>query len=99
MEDRLLCPVTAEIKDIALAIARLFDLDVGGIDLVETTRGLAVVDVNSFPSFNGVPHAAQRLADYILARVARPRAQTANAREVPASISFGKHLNSARDAR
>ena len=76
------CPCSVEIRDIARSISRLFDLDVCGIDIVETSRGLAVVDVNSFPRFVGVPYAAERLADCILARASRrlasrgrPRAQ------------------------
>ena len=81
LEDRRPSPVTREIADMALAITRIFALDVCGIDFVETRRGLAVVDVNSFPSFNGVPKAAQRLADCILSRASRPFARSLSARE------------------
>ena len=87
-EDRRLCPVTREINGIALSIAGLFGLDVCGIDIVETQRGLAVVDVNSFPSFNGVPQAAERLADCILARAGRGHAgSTARSAEPGATLA------------
>lgn len=71
--DRRPALCTPQVREIALAVARMFDLVVCGIDIVETTRGLAVVDVNSFPSFSGVPRAGERLADCLLARAVRSR--------------------------
>ena len=62
-----LCVNDREIVAVALRVRKLFGLDVCGIDIVETSNGIAVVDVNSFPGFIGVPDAPRRLADCILA--------------------------------
>ena len=39
-----------------------------GVDAIETPSGLAVIEVNDFPNFTGVPGAADAIADYVLAR-------------------------------
>jgi ribosomal protein S6--L-glutamate ligase len=69
--------VTPELRELALAVGRAFDLDIYGIDVVETADGWVVLDVNDFPSFGMVPEAASRLARTVL-RVTR-RAATADA--------------------
>jgi ribosomal protein S6--L-glutamate ligase len=62
-------PVDDGLRDLALRCGRVFGLEVYGVDAVETPDGLAVIDVNEFPSFSGVPNAAKCVADHILARV------------------------------
>lgn len=42
-----------------------FGLALYGIDLLETSRGLLVVDVNSTPGFKGIDGAAESIADLI----------------------------------
>jgi ribosomal protein S6--L-glutamate ligase len=59
-------PLTKELRKIALDSGKIFGLDIYGIDVVETPQGLAVLDINDFPSFGGVPRAVIRVAEYIL---------------------------------
>jgi ribosomal protein S6--L-glutamate ligase len=66
-------PVTPELRALALAVGRAFELDIYGIDVVETPDGYVVLDVNDFPSFGMVPEAAERLARTVL-RVTRRNA-------------------------
>lgn len=61
-----LIPVTAELRRLALKIGKLFGLDIYGLDVVETPQGLAVIDINDFPSFGLVPRAVARVSEYIL---------------------------------
>ena len=65
-----LVPTTPELRSLALAVGRAFGLDIYGVDVIETPQGWMVLDVNDFPSFGKVPHAAERLARTIL-RLAR----------------------------
>jgi ribosomal protein S6--L-glutamate ligase len=57
--------VTREMRDIAMRVGSIFGLGLYGLDLIEATEGLKVVDVNYFPGYKGVPHAAIAVADYI----------------------------------
>jgi ribosomal protein S6--L-glutamate ligase len=56
--------------DLALRCGRVFGLEIYGVDTIETDAGLAVIEVNEFPNFTGVPDAARRIADHVLARIA-----------------------------
>jgi len=76
-----LIPVTPELRALAVGVGRAFGLDIYGVDVIETSRGWMVLDVNDFPSFGKVPDAAQRVARTVL-RLAH-RAQAANARFSP----------------
>jgi ribosomal protein S6--L-glutamate ligase len=67
--------VTPELRALSLAVGRAFGLDIYGIDVVETSDGWVVLDVNDFPSFGMVPEAAHRLARTVL-RVTRRSATT-----------------------
>jgi ribosomal protein S6--L-glutamate ligase len=64
--------LTPAVEDIARRCAKAFGLELYGLDLAEGEDGsyVAVVDVNYFPGYRGVPDAARRLADHI-ARAAR----------------------------
>jgi ribosomal protein S6--L-glutamate ligase len=46
---------------IVQAIGKAFDLRLYGIDLLMTTQGPIIIDVNSFPGFRGVPGADDAL--------------------------------------
>ncbi len=59
-------PLTPELRKLALNIGKIFGLDIYGIDVVETPQGLAVLDINDFPSFGHVPGAVRRVSEYIL---------------------------------
>ena len=77
-----LVPVTDELREIALAVGEAFGLDIYGVDVVETEDGWVVLDVNDFPSFGGIPDAAERLARSVL-RMAHRAAQGAAAASTP----------------
>jgi len=59
-------PLTPELRRITLQVGKLFGLDIYGIDVVETPQGLAILDINDFPSFGRVPRAVGRISEYIL---------------------------------
>jgi ribosomal protein S6--L-glutamate ligase len=59
-------PLTPELHSLALSVGKLFGLDIYGLDVVETARGLMVVDINDFPSFGNVPEAEKLVAACIL---------------------------------
>lgn len=59
------CSVSEDIRAIALRCGRVFGLGLYGLDVIESPDAPLVVDVNYFPSYRGVPNAAQLLADYI----------------------------------
>ncbi|HCI80969.1 MAG TPA: hypothetical protein DHW02_14915, partial [Ktedonobacter sp.] len=44
-----LIPVTPALKKLAVRVARLFGLDIFGLDVVETPDGLILLDINDFP--------------------------------------------------
>ena len=67
-----LIPVTPELRALATAVGRAFGLDIYGVDVVETSRGWVVLDVNDFPSFGKVPDVAWRLARTVLRLAAPP---------------------------
>jgi ribosomal protein S6--L-glutamate ligase len=64
--DKRLIPITPELRNLALLVGRLFDLDIYGLDVVETTGGPMVVDINDFPSFGQVPHAVSLVSSEIV---------------------------------
>jgi ribosomal protein S6--L-glutamate ligase len=58
-------PVRGELRELALAAGRVLGLGLYGLDVLETSGGPIVVDVNYFPGYKGVPGAAPLIADYI----------------------------------
>src|SRR5437588_1800820 len=68
-------PLTPELRKLALDIGKLFELDIYGIDVVETPQGLSVLDINDFPSFGGVPRAVVRIAEYVIHAAKRAEMQ------------------------
>jgi ribosomal protein S6--L-glutamate ligase len=61
--------VTPEVGDIALRCGEACGLSLYGLDVIESAAGPVVVDINYFPSFLGVPHAADLVADHIASRL------------------------------
>jgi ribosomal protein S6--L-glutamate ligase len=59
------CPVSDELRRIALGAGRALGLGLYGLDMIESDDGPVVVDVNYFPGYKGVPNVAPLLADYI----------------------------------
>lgn len=64
------CPVTPEVREIALRCGRAFGLGLYGLDVIEGPDGPVVVDLNHFPGYKGVPDVAPRVAAYIAAYAA-----------------------------
>jgi len=79
-------PLTPALRKLALRIGRIFGLDIYGIDVVETPDGYAVLDINDFPSFGGVPRAVVRIAEYILHAAKRAEVQREREQRRSASI-------------
>jgi len=69
-------PVRPQWRDLALRVGRIFGLDIYGLDIVETSQGWMVLDINDFPSFGQVPHAAEQIARTILRTTRRATAVT-----------------------
>jgi ribosomal protein S6--L-glutamate ligase len=59
------CRVSTEVREIALRCGQAFGLGLYGLDIVESARGLWVVDLNTFPGYKGVPGVAPLIADFI----------------------------------
>jgi ribosomal protein S6--L-glutamate ligase len=68
-------PLTPELRKLALQVGKLFGLDIYGLDVVETPQGLAILDINDFPSFGGVPRAVVRISEYVLHAAKRAERQ------------------------
>jgi ribosomal protein S6--L-glutamate ligase len=68
-------PLTPALRKLALDVGKIFGLDIYGIDVVETPQGLAVLDINDFPSFGGVPRAVVRISEYVLHAAKRAEMQ------------------------
>jgi ribosomal protein S6--L-glutamate ligase len=68
-------PLTPALRKLALDVGKIFGLDIYGIDVVETPQGLAVLDINDFPSFGGVPRAVGRISEYVLHAAKRAEMQ------------------------
>jgi len=58
-------PLTKELKDLGLRLGRLFGLELYGVDCIESPEGPAVIEVNEFPNYTGVPDADRRLAGHV----------------------------------
>ena len=58
--------LTLELRNMALKVGKLFGLDIYGLDVVETSHGPMVVDINDFPSFGQVPNAVALVSSHIV---------------------------------
>ncbi len=63
--------LTPELEDIARRCGSAFGIDLFGLDVVESEGRTYVIDISSFPGFQGVPHGPRRLARYIYAAAER----------------------------
>jgi ribosomal protein S6--L-glutamate ligase len=71
VKQRLL-PLTPELRELALRTGAIFGLHIYGLDVVETSHGFVVLDINDFPSFSNVPGATTLLTNYVLHLASRP---------------------------
>lgn len=60
-----LVAATDEMRAIARRCRALFALDLYGVDCLETSAGLIVIEVNDFPNYSAVPEANDRLAAHV----------------------------------
>jgi ribosomal protein S6--L-glutamate ligase len=70
-------PLTPRVRKLVLQVGKLFGLDIYGVDVVETPRGPAILDINDFPSFGRVPRAVVRVSEYVLHAAKRAEIQRA----------------------
>jgi ribosomal protein S6--L-glutamate ligase len=73
-------PVTREMLKIARRVGQVFGLDLYGVDVLETPKGLVIVDINDFPGFTGVSRGVASVAEYILHAAYRTRSRRARSR-------------------
>jgi len=66
-------PVSRDMLKLARRVGQVFGLDLYGVDVLETSEGLMLVDINDFPSFYGVPRKVASVAEYILHAAYRAR--------------------------
>jgi ribosomal protein S6--L-glutamate ligase len=64
--EKRLIPLRVELRTLALLVGTLFGLDIYGLDVVETTDGPMLVDINDFPSFGQVPNAVALVSSEIV---------------------------------
>jgi glutathione synthase/RimK-type ligase-like ATP-grasp enzyme len=70
-EEKLGTPVEDDpvLDDLVRRCGEVFGLELYGVDLVNTPNGYAVIEVNCFPGYKGVPNGGQRIADHILQKL------------------------------
>jgi glutathione synthase/RimK-type ligase-like ATP-grasp enzyme len=66
-----LLPLTPALRDLGRRCGKLFGLELYGVDCLQTSTGVAVIEVNDFPTYTGVPEADKKLADYIIQKAQR----------------------------
>src|SRR5213080_543452 len=59
-------PVNSDMLQLACRVGQVFCLDLYGVDVLETSEGLMLIDINDFPSFYGVPRKVASISEYIL---------------------------------
>lgn len=57
--------LTPAMRDIAMRTGEILGLDIFGVDMIESSDGLWVVDVNGFPGFKGLPGIDPVISNYI----------------------------------
>jgi ribosomal protein S6--L-glutamate ligase len=78
--------ISPEVRDICLRCGELFDLELYGVDLVETEVGPYVIEVNCFPGYKGVPEADRLLAGYIFERAANLSPRQGRGSNLPQAV-------------
>ena len=85
-------PVSRDMLKLARNVGRVFGLDLYGVDVLESSNGLMLVDINDFPSFYGVPRKVAAIAEYILHAAYRYRRERER-RSTSSRVSTRKHLH------
>jgi ribosomal protein S6--L-glutamate ligase len=71
-------PVTSEHEELATACQGIFDLRLLGIDVLESSGGPLVVDVNEFPNYSGIEEAPEVIGGLVAAEADAADAVTAD---------------------
>ncbi len=66
--------ITPEIAELAIKSSKVTDLEVSGVDILETPSGLQVIEVNSIPGWRGLQEVVPinipaKVVDYLLAKI------------------------------
>jgi ribosomal protein S6--L-glutamate ligase len=61
-------PLTPALQALGRRCGELFGLELFGVDCLQTTNGIVVIEVNDFPNYTGVPDGDERLAAYVIRR-------------------------------
>jgi glutathione synthase/RimK-type ligase-like ATP-grasp enzyme len=69
-----LVEVSTELRNLARRCGQVFNLDLFGVDCIETEQGPLVIEVNEFPNYSAVPGADEKLSDFVLAYVKQEKA-------------------------
>jgi glutathione synthase/RimK-type ligase-like ATP-grasp enzyme len=59
--------LTAELRNLTRRCGELFNLELFGVDCIETEAGPLVIEVNEFPNYSAVPGADEKLSNFVLA--------------------------------
>jgi glutathione synthase/RimK-type ligase-like ATP-grasp enzyme len=78
--------ISPEVRDICLRCGELFDLELYGVDLIETEESPFVIEINCFPGYKGVPEADRLLAEYIFERVTQVGPSEMHGSNVPHAV-------------
>jgi ribosomal protein S6--L-glutamate ligase len=68
--------VTPDLRNLALACGRVLGLRLYGVDVIESSAGQFVVDVNEFPNYTGIDAAPEVIGKLVLAEAALAAAAT-----------------------
>jgi glutathione synthase/RimK-type ligase-like ATP-grasp enzyme len=90
-----LLPLTPALRDLGRRCGKLFGLELYGVDCLQTSAGVAVIEVNDFPTYTGVPEADKKLADYIIQKTQR-RCNYENWNDYGATSRYSKKSRYAR---
>jgi ribosomal protein S6--L-glutamate ligase len=62
-------PMTPTLRRLATSCGALFGLELFGLDVLESSDGPVVVDVNEFPNYTGVPDAPEVIGRIVMGRL------------------------------
>jgi glutathione synthase/RimK-type ligase-like ATP-grasp enzyme len=68
-----LAETTPHLTDLGRRCGQLFGLDLFGVDCIETSEGVLIIEINDYPNYTNVPDANARLADYVERKIAAAR--------------------------
>ena len=66
-------PVSSHLRNLALRCGDVFNLELFGVDCIETEKGTLVIEVNEFPNYSAVPGADDKLSNFVLAFATQER--------------------------